>query len=49
LLCLRPALSCCVVSPPMTSASQEKRVQSTGDWLQGNVLVLCGVQNCVAT
>jgi hypothetical protein len=46
--CLRPVLSWCIVSPPRTSTSQEERVWSSWDRLQGSVLVLCGVQSCVA-
>jgi hypothetical protein len=41
--CLRPKLSCWVVSPPRTLPSQEERVRSSGDRLQGRVLVLSGV------
>jgi hypothetical protein len=47
--CLRPELSCWVLSLPRTSPSQEERVRSSGDRLQGSVLVLNGVQSCVAT
>jgi hypothetical protein len=46
--CLRPVLSYCGVSPPRTSTLQEERVRSSGDRRQGSVLVLYGVQRCVA-
>jgi hypothetical protein len=39
-------LLCCIFAQDLYS--QEGRVRPSGNWLQGNALVLCGVQSCVA-